>query len=127
MVAYQTTTGIIQSLTIERIQDPNEKDYLYQPNVQFTYTVDGKTYTSNRIYNIPVEYTASHVAKIERDYAEGRTVTVYYDLAKPDEGFLQKSNFRNLGIVFAFVLIGVPALCMLAIATFFIVNIFILN
>jgi hypothetical protein len=93
--SYEQTTGTVTTATLDtydraagtRTDDP---ETMYQPNVSYTYTVDGETYTANTIaFGSEIEadsrgYAENVISNFEAD----DSVTVYYDPANPADAYL---------------------------------------
>jgi hypothetical protein len=76
---------------------------VYYPNVVYTYSVDGNTYTSDAIGVGKASTTQAKAAQILAGYPVGTAVTVYYNPSDPTQAVLNPkgSNF------IAFLLLGI--------------------
>jgi hypothetical protein len=89
----ETTTGTVQTAEIEtytRTRPALWGQTEYEPNVSYTYTVDGTRYRSSEVYVGHYSSTNSgrRMATATADYTVGESVTVHYTPDDPDEAFL---------------------------------------
>ncbi|KZN22913.1 hypothetical protein A4G99_17625 [Haladaptatus sp. R4] len=91
-----STTGTIQSAQVDKYTPVKRRPVIgntqYRANVTYTYSVQGKKYTSNRVF--PGHYTAyateKPIAKVANTYHHGEPVTVYYSPSNPSASYLVK-------------------------------------
>ncbi|MFP2904287.1 DUF3592 domain-containing protein [Pyxidicoccus sp. 3LFB2] len=63
---------------------------LYRPQVEYTYTVDGQTYTGEALGRDVVEVSSKqHAQSHAARYARGATVPVFYDPEDPSQALLE--------------------------------------
>ena len=101
---WPTTPGSIRSSTIlSRLAptlpqaDEDEEQAaarppqtLYRPEVTYTYTVEGKTYTGTKLGGDTVEVSSErHAREHAARYVPGAPVTVYYDPENPSHALLE--------------------------------------
>jgi len=109
------TNGTVVATGVERV--PGED--VYRPNVTYRYTVEGTTYTTDRLFPSTIAGTGSRdwAREVAGEYDPGDTVTVTYDPDSPEVAYVRERRSPGpiigfgLGLVslaFAFVL-GVAA------------------
>ena len=82
---WSTTTGEVLESNLE------EDSEGWYPHVRYEYTVERKRYVSERLYFYSASGSTKRGAnKHLSPYAVGKTVTIYYDPAKPEEAVLNK-------------------------------------
>jgi cytoskeletal protein RodZ len=101
---WPTTQGTIRSSTVTSREAPplrQEESYdddapkpkpqvLYRPRVEYTYTVDGQTYTGTALGRDMVEVSSSQHAKTHAArYVPRAPVTVFYDPNDPSQALLE--------------------------------------
>jgi hypothetical protein len=109
-VDWPTVEGMVQQSTVEYRRD-SEGGGAYYAQVLYDYTVQGVTYSGNRI--AIGDYgsgTPSYARSIVNEYQVGRTATVYYSPDNPEEALLepglQNQAYLTPGIGLAFVIAG---------------------
>ena len=103
---WPTTTGTVMHSRAERQNRKGEAKYT--PLVHYSYEVAGSRYESERRALSSLKTSKTKAEAICQDYPPGKTVTVYYDPAKPGEALLmpgQSHETLPLAIVGA-VLLG---------------------
>lgn len=101
---WPTTQGTIRSSTVTSREAPplnQEESYdddapkpkpqvLYRPRVEYTYTVDGQTYTGTALGRDVVEVSSSqHAQTHAARYVPRAPVTVFYDPNDPSQALLE--------------------------------------
>lgn len=101
---WPTTQGTVRSSTVTSREAPpmrQESSYdddapkpkpqvLYRPQVEYTYTVDGHTYTGTALGRDVVEVSSKeHAAEHAARYRPRAPVTVFYDPADPSQALLE--------------------------------------
>ena len=89
----ETTTGTVQTSEIEtytRVRPALWGQTEYEPNVSYTYTVDGSRYRSSQVYvgHYSSSNSGRRMATATANYTEGETVQVHYAPDDPDDAFL---------------------------------------
>lgn len=95
--SWPTTSGVITQSRIKYEAPYDDPDYshAYMPDIQFRYTVQGRTYTG-------VDFEAHDpdreetVARLVDQYPLGRIVVVHYDPANPRYAFLDIGSGRSI-------------------------------
>jgi len=109
--SWVATDGTVQSTNIRTSYDSDDNDYTYYTQIEYSFLVDGISYTGNHWDPIGTETGSS-----SRTYAEskldkypiGSTVTVYYDAYNPSKNALSK------GIpIFAIILLVISIIMMI--------------
>lgn len=86
---WPTTQGVVQVSKVERSRSGGSR--MYNPFVEYAYSVDNKKYTSSIVY-FGDNYSSGNSKgskKIVRRYPEGAQVTVSYNPDMPDEAVLE--------------------------------------
>ncbi|QLG49322.1 DUF3592 domain-containing protein [Natrinema halophilum] len=100
---YETAEATIISSGMESAteQEDGETETEYYPRVEYEYSVDGTSYTDNRVFhasqieNEPGELRGKEfdsqgdARDIVDSYPDGDTASVFYDPADPDVSYLQ--------------------------------------
>jgi hypothetical protein len=79
----------------------------YYVTINYTYTVDGQTYSGDRYSVVSSSFVSSNAEatqEVLRRYPEGAAVTVYYDPARPGAAVLERGGF-GFGSWFGFLVI----------------------
>ncbi|KAA9399786.1 DUF3592 domain-containing protein [Haloarcula sp. CBA1130] len=104
-----TTTGTVETVEMDSYTEIGRPtlggNRYYQPNVTYTYRVDGQTYTGRDIaFGSDVDTNQrDRAARVLQNYAEGEPVTVYYDPTSPGDAYLvQRFDFFPAGVLVAF-------------------------
>ncbi|MBK1884521.1 DUF3592 domain-containing protein [Luteolibacter pohnpeiensis] len=109
------TQGVITSSNLSSVMTHSAANSVWSPRIKYSYSVDGREYSSSRIGLIHV-YWAKFLAKlIYAKYTLGAEVTVHYDAHKPTTCALEPNSWRILVgalVLFAliFPLLGILAL-----------------
>jgi len=85
---WPTVDGVVFSSEVSSYKD-SKKNTRYSANVNYSYMIENKEYTSNDISMS--EVTSSNVSsaeKICKQYPEGTKVKVFYNPENPDESLL---------------------------------------
>jgi len=88
----------------------------YQPDIAYTYTVDGKKYTSSMITvgDPPLDNNVTKAKRLQAEYPVGKEVVVYYDPELPESAALQPGtktgDYLLAGIFAIFFFAGLLAL-----------------
>jgi hypothetical protein len=124
--AYESTTATVERARIDTVSDVGEgerapsgsllgeqnqldnnrlDDAAYAPNVTYTYTVDGRTYTGENVA-IGTDMVTGNREKLEAILSmrqSGATTTVYYQPTEPgDAHLLQRYRFFPAGLLLVF-------------------------
>ncbi|GCF14092.1 hypothetical protein Harman_20270 [Haloarcula mannanilytica] len=106
---YETTTGTVETVEMDSYAEIGRPtlggNRYYQPNVTYTYRVDGRTYTGSDIaFGSDVDTNQrDRAARVLQHYAEAEPVTVYYDPDSPGDAYLVKRfDFFPAGVLVAF-------------------------
>lgn len=83
--AWPTTTGTITK--VERFK----RFFRWLPRVGYTYSVDGKSYESERI-SFAAGYRPKEVDAVLSRYSVGQSVPVYYPPSQPTEAVLESGS-----------------------------------
>lgn len=73
----------------------------YNPNIEYEYTVAGKTYTSESVYpgtDFDIQNKSTAESLVET-YSEGDIVEAYYDPANPTDAFLENKSVATGSII----------------------------
>ena len=82
------TVGTVIESQLKRQKDSPSK---FIPLIRFSYKVDGKYYTGNRLWFIThIFYWHAHGSKIAEKYPAGKHVDVYYAEYDPNESVLNR-------------------------------------
>lgn len=94
---WPTTEGLISSTHITHSTDrqPAKGDHRlrheYEVRVQYSYSVDGVSYTGNRLRIRPSHHSTEQQARRElAEYPAGQRVRVYYDPKEPGRSLLKQ-------------------------------------
>ncbi|WP_424000892.1 DUF3592 domain-containing protein [Haloarcula salina] len=105
---YAATTGTVENAQMDSYAEISRPtlggNRYYQPNVTYTYRVDGQTYTGRDIaFGTDVDTNQrDRAARVLSNYAEGSSVTVRYDPANPGDAYLaQRFDFFPVGVLVA--------------------------
>ncbi len=101
-------TVISSDIKQETKTDSYEKQIvIYRAHVVYSYSVNGKTFKSNRIAfeSYSTNLKGEALAVVDK-YPLGKTIMVYYDPANPGSSILEKSASNA-----AFFVIGIGCLC----------------
>lgn len=104
--------GEITEVAVEQDVDGTgaDRDRVYRPVVEYTYTYEGETYTGDDLTasDITQNFGSESAAREELDeYEEGERITVSIDPKNPTESYLeQESNFGSYFFGFVGVLFG---------------------
>jgi hypothetical protein len=88
----------------------------YQPDIAYSYTVEGKKYTASKITvgDGSLDNNVSKAKRLQAEYPAGKEVNVYYDPDLPESAVLQpgtkSGDLLLAGIAAVFFLVGVLAL-----------------
>ncbi len=91
---WPTTQGKITAVSIRqttRADQDNRTIVVYHPEIQYTYTVKGITYTASRLspWPRPGYSTAPKAHRALKIYQPGHEVLVYYNPQDPTKAFLE--------------------------------------
>jgi hypothetical protein len=120
---WETVEGVIvdsdvsRSMIQTRRRRGTRRRDSYKVTVRYEYTVDGKTYTGNRIGfgGSPTRSSRSRASSLRSsEYAEGTTVTVHYDPKNPEKSVLYPGvsmlSYILLGVAVVLALAGAASL-----------------
>jgi hypothetical protein len=115
--SWKTTPGQVTSATVTEQRHQDEDGYSqisYQPVVQYTYQVNGLTYSGGKISFGANNFDQNTAQSKVSQYPVGGQVMVHYNPANPGEAVLETKAagsklFLILGIVFA--VIGLFSCC----------------
>ncbi|MDX9930873.1 MAG: DUF3592 domain-containing protein [Bacteroidales bacterium] len=88
----------------------------YQPDIAYSYSVEGKKYSSSKITvgDGALDNNVSKAKRLQAEYPAGKEVDVYYDPDLPESAVLQtgtkSGDLMLAGIAAVFFLVGVLAL-----------------
>ena len=111
-VAWPTTTGTITK--VERFK----RLFRSLPRVAYTYTVDGKEYSSEKI-SFAAGYRPKEVDAVIGRYSVGQTTPVSYSPAAPGEAVLEPGSNAQVTAPFRMLLICFVLLVIVNVAQFF--------
>jgi len=107
--------GTISSSSVSQHKSSSKDSTTYHAEVYYKYSVNGTNYSNNQVtFGDYGSGSPGHAQKIVNRYPAGKTVTVYYNPATPEESVLEPGVvwfvrvMLGAGIVFA--LVGVPGL-----------------
>jgi hypothetical protein len=93
---WPTTEGVITTSRIASSHQTStekgwrENRYEYEVQVQYSYNVDGVSYSSNRLRIRPSKYSSESTARRElKEYPPGQRVRVYYNPQEPERSLLK--------------------------------------
>ncbi|MGL6196414.1 MAG: DUF3592 domain-containing protein [Thermoguttaceae bacterium] len=93
---YVQTSGVIIKSGVAdngRIKDKDGSKKVYEPEIEYTYEVDGKAYTGTKYtHAISSDSDKESVEKIINALPAGGDVTVYYDPKEPQNAVLSKED-----------------------------------
>lgn len=106
------TEGTVESTDVKKIENEDDGTASFEPVVRYTYTYEGRKYTSESVYPGPekrfkFEEDAQEVAD---RYSPGQTVTVYVNQETPSRAFLIEETGGNLLPYFSMGIGGLLAL-----------------
>ena len=113
-----TQASVKHAQTTHDPGEPNSRQEWYLPDIQYTYSVRGRSYSGSRI--LIGEITAmphEAVLQLIRSYRDGMKVRVYYDPARPAFSVLE-TRTDNMTIVL-YAAIGAALLAAVVYARFF--------
>lgn len=89
--SWPTAEGIVTHADINtHLSDGTS---MYAADIKYTYVVDGKTYSGNRISTLDGSSSSASEAKKDiQKYSEGSSVTVYYDPEVPAASLLESGS-----------------------------------
>jgi len=88
--SYHEVPGKVLSSEVERHR--SDDGYTYQAEIEFTYQVDGRTYTHDEhAYGVMGSSDRSLAREAVRKFPKGRQVTVYYNPDDPQDAVLDRS------------------------------------
>jgi hypothetical protein len=109
------TQGVVKSSNMSGVAPRESANSVWTPRVVYSYSVDGREYTSSQIGLVDVYYAKFIARMMYFKYTEGAIVTVHYDPKKPKTCALHPNSWKFivggmilLTLVFPF--IGVLAL-----------------
>ena len=88
----------------------------YQPDIGYTYSVDGKKYSSSKITvgEPPLDNNVTPAKRLQAEYPVGKEVVVYYDPELPESSALKPGtktgDFLLAGIAAIFFFVGLITL-----------------
>jgi hypothetical protein len=87
--SWPTVQGVITRSDID-VWNREGKTH-YQPDIAYTYSVDGKKYSSSKINagEPPMDNNVNSAKKIQAKYPAGKEVTVWYDPGLPESSALE--------------------------------------
>lgn len=106
---WPTTQALIVRSQIKSTMATGDVDYQHSANITYTYTVNGKAYTSGKI--IAGDYSSNssrRAKKIIKRYKKGSDVKAYYNPEKPGEAVLIPGGSILIYVPFGF---GILAVC----------------
>jgi hypothetical protein len=112
--SWPTVDGTIKRAEIDVFR--RDGNTHYQPDIAYSYSVEGKKYTSSKISvgEPPLDNNVSKAKKVQAKYPVGKEVTVWYDPELPESSSLEpgiKSGDIMLASIAAiFFLVGILAL-----------------
>jgi hypothetical protein len=124
---WPITPGRVNSSSVTR-QYHHDNDggghYSYTPVVQYTYSVMGQSFTSNRIsFGIRNSSQGSANATVQR-YPSGAPVNVHFDPAKPQDSVLEVTQSKTAfgcqlvgGVVLALIGLGIACFGLYSLAS----------
>lgn len=91
---WNITTGIV---TKSKVFEPYRKGNPSVPIVHYEYSINGKTYKSDRIFwgNVHTSGTLDAAQKVVDKYREGKNVTVYYNQSNERESVLEPGSAQG--------------------------------
>jgi len=96
---WPTVQGSVISSKLSLRKD-NEGKTMYAPDINYTYSVDGKEYTGTNIRTIDGSTSMKQSVKKQLEkYAKGTSVKVYYDPEFPDSAVLEPGTGFLFGIL----------------------------
>lgn len=108
---WSTTRGRILSSSISSWNMSGEVEKLHEAKIEYQYEVDGKLYSSKRVYygDWLATSSSSYVKRITEEYGIKPNCVVYYDPQKPQNAVLIKGITPPVYSLLAFglVFIGV--------------------
>ncbi|MEP6984862.1 MAG: DUF3592 domain-containing protein [Chloroflexota bacterium] len=120
--SWPTTTGqiLVSNVHSRRSSSSNGTHHtVYEPKIQYEYTVDGKRYQSKQLsYSVVAGTSAESWAQgIVDRYPQGSSVQVYYNSSKPSEAVLEHAGTGgSLALVFILGAVEVLLLVLLVLA-----------
>ena len=106
-VSWPTTKGVITSSRAQPTTTENNRRE-FRLSVSYTYSVEGKSYTGNRITASDMyEKTKSAAENRLKRYPTGGEVSVYYDSANPGTSVLESGLQKNV-----YMLLGAAVVCL---------------
>jgi hypothetical protein len=122
--SWPRAEGMVTQVSVKHAQStqnpgaPNSSEEWYLPEIQYTYTVRGRSYTGNRI-RIGEITAMPHEAVLQlvRPYRDGMKVRVYYDPSTPAFSVLETRTDNMTTIRYA--AIGIALLAAVVYARFF--------
>lgn len=110
--SWPTTSGTVR--TVERFK----RLFRSLPRVVYTYSVDGKDYTSERI-SFASGYRAKEVDAVLSRYSAGQTVPVHYQPERPSEAVLEPGSGPHVTAQIRILVICFVLIVVLNVARFF--------
>lgn len=105
VTSYETTTGTVETAELQVypvLSGWGEAGSRYRPDVVYTYTVAGETYTGRNVaYDTDiVTGNRDRAASVVSRYAAGESTTVYYDPDQPSDAHLiRRIDFFPAGVL----------------------------
>lgn len=96
---YSSTQGTVASTKIESNSD-SEGGTTYTPQVQYTYTVNGRQFQADRINFLLVSSSHKAAENVVNHFPAGQPVTVYYNPASPGDSVLLR-GIDGMGLFMA--------------------------
>jgi hypothetical protein len=105
---WPTVEGTITTSSVETHAGIGNKGIFYHPQIVYSYIVDGKQLTSNRVaFGATNTNDPSDAQRIVDKYPKGKTVTVSYDSDENQESLLEPG--LRIG-AWGYILLGTPFL-----------------
>ncbi|OFV83790.1 MAG: hypothetical protein A3D93_01545 [Acidobacteria bacterium RIFCSPHIGHO2_12_FULL_67_30] len=117
--AWSTTEGVVVESSVRSTRLPGEDwtkttddDIRQEPwhaRVTYTYSVEGRSYQSSRVYldHVTAYASQSKAQELVRKYPEGRRITVHYNPQNPDDAALELDRpWLDKGVLAAVVFLG---------------------
>ncbi|WP_457640029.1 DUF3592 domain-containing protein [Persephonella sp.] len=94
---WKKSEGVILKSDIKKDSSTVSYDYYY-PDVLYRYTVNGKEYTSNRIFLTEIASDRKTIEKLVSQFPEGQKVVVFYNPLKPEDSVLKRGYHAGMFI-----------------------------
>jgi len=109
------TSGVVTESNMSEVTPSASANSVWTPRIKYSYSVEGREYTSSQIGLIDVYYAKFIARMLYSKYTEGARVTVYYDPKKPKTCALHPNSWKfiistMMLFILLFPLIGILAL-----------------